>query len=245
MKKPIIILALIAMFVSACSPGKPATAPDAPQASAAIVATATETALPPTATFTPVPPSETPAPTLTFTPTVTFFPTVTFTKYTACRQGPDPFYFQVMTFTTGKTSEAQSRSDDGKWLVVTTQMPNKPTVCWVPVTSVADFGDVNRLLVSTPPSLPNGPSQATVNKDACGIGDAIVVTWSPATDGVGYHLYRNGAYLTTVYGEQFIDHKVPRTKSSKPPVTLTYTIQAFDSTGLSKSIASASVTLCD
>jgi hypothetical protein len=245
MKKLIIILALIAMFVSACSPSSPAAAPDASQASAVVVATATETALPPTATFTPVPPSDTPAPTLTFTPTVTFFPTVTFSKTVTCRLGPDPLYFQVMTFTAGKTSEAQSRSEDGKWLVVTTQAPNMPTICWVPVTSVADFGDVNNLLVSNPPSLPSGPSSATVSKSACGKFDAIVVTWSPATDGVGYRVYRNGTNIATIYGEQFIDHKVPGTKASKPAVTLTYTIQAFDSTGLSKSTASASVTLCD
>lgn len=242
MKNSIIILALIAIFVSACSPKSPAAIPVTPQASAVVMATAT--ALSPTATASPVPPSETPAPTLTSTPPVTLFPTVTFSEKAICRLGPDLNYYPVVTYSAGQTSQVQSRSEDGAWLIVMTQVPNLSSICWIPTASVENFGEVNNLLVSIAPPLPVGPSRATSSKGACGINKngAIVVEWTPVADGTGYYVYRNGHNIANVYGGRYIDHDTP---GSQTPYVYTYGIQAFNSAGLSKVTASVSVTLCD
>jgi hypothetical protein len=240
MKKTILLLALIAIFVSSCSSNQP-VAQNTPQASAVV---ATATAVPPTPTASPVPPSATPAPTATSTPHVTLFPTVTFAEKVVCRQGTDVNYYPVVTYKPGQTSQAQGRSEDSLWLVVDSQAPNKNPTCWVPVASVEDLGDISPLMVSSPPPLPVGPYKATTTKGMCGINDrgAIVVEWSPVVGGSGYYVYRNGKNIATVYGGQYIDHDTP---GSRTPYIYTYIIQAFNSSGLSKTTAGASVTLCD
>ena len=242
MKKLIIILALIAITASACSPKNPTVLPVTPQKIVEIMATAT--LQPPTVTASPVPPSETPEPTMTTTPSVTLFPEVTFSEKAICRLGPDEHYYRVVTFEAGQTTSAQSRSEDGKWLVVLTQTPNKSFTCWVPVLSVKDFGDVNNLLVSAVAPLPVGATNAFTNKGVCGINKrgAIVVQWGPAISGTGYYVYRNGKNIAAVYDVIYIDHDTP---GSKTPYVYTYTIQAFNSAGISKVTASASVTMCD
>lgn len=243
MKKSIIILALIAIFISACGPRLPATQNMPP---ASPVALDTPTAVPPTSTASPVPPSATPAPTATATPHVTLYPTVTFSEKVVCRQGTDVNYYPVVTYSAGQTSQAQGRSEDSLWLIVDSQTPNKSPTCWVPVASVEDLGDISRLLVSSPPPLPVGPYRAMIIKgnSACGINmrGAVVLEWLPQTTGTGYFVYRNGKNIATVYGNQYIDRDTPGSKTS---YVYTYGIQAFNSSGLSKMTASASVTLCD
>jgi hypothetical protein len=161
-----------------------------------------------------------------------------------CRLGTDLNYYPVVTFTPGQTSDAQGRSADGLWLIVESKTPNKSPTCWVPAASVENFGEVNKLLVSSPPPLPIGPGSATSTKGVCGINNngAIVVRWSPVVTGTGYYVYRNGRNIATVYGGQYIDRDTPRSKTA---YIYNYGIQAFNSVGLSKVTASVSVTLCD
>jgi hypothetical protein len=241
MKKLLILLALVAVLLSACGAQAPLTQ-DAPLATATVMDTAT--AIPPTSTATPVPPSATPAPVPTATPG-TLFPTVTFTEKVVCRLGPDVNYFPVVTFSAGKTSQAQGRSEDSGWLIVMSQVPIKSPTCWVPVASVENFGNVGDLTVSIAPPLPVGPSSATTAKFTCGNravpGMSPVVYWSPVVDGVGYYVFRNGKNHATIFGGYFVERDTP---NSKNPYVYTYGIQAFNSVGLSKVTASVSVTLC-
>jgi len=242
MKNLIMIIVISGLLFSACSPRTPEVAPSLPKAT--LPAQTTSTKLPPTLTATPLPPTQTAVPTNTATPVVSLFPMITFIEDVVCREGPDPYYYPVVNFSTGQTSQVQSRSDDGAWLVVLSQAPNKSTVCWVPVSSVEKFGDVKPLLVSIAPPLPAGPFKATASKGVCGVNrqGAIVVDWSPLASGTGYYVYRNGVNIATVYGNSYIDHDTP---GSKTPYIYTYVIQAFNSVGLARVTASVSVTLCD
>ena len=242
MKKIYIILALIAITASACSPQKTAVLPVTPQPTLEPIAT--ETPQIPTATAFPSPTSEPPQPTLTITPSITLFPEVTFSEKAVCRFGPDTHYYRVVTFETGQTSKVQGRSEEGYWLLILTQAPNKSFTCWVTTSSVKDFGEVKNLLVSIPPPLPVGPSNAKTNKGVCGINrqGAIVVEWGPVMAGTGYYVYRNGKNIAAIYDGIYIDHDTP---GSKTPYVYTYTIQAFNSAGISAVVASTSVTLCD
>ncbi len=237
MKKPLILLALAAMFVSACGAQTPAPQP-APLATA--TARKTATAVPPTST---VLPSAIPEPTATATPAVTLFPTVTFTEKTVCRLGPDANYYPVVTYLPGQTSQAQARSEDGEWLVIMSQVPIKSSTCWVPVASVEELRNTAEMTVSIAPPLPVGPSRMTASKGVCGVNRTgpIVLQWFPAVDGTGYYLYRNGKNIATVFGSQYLERDTP---SSKTPYVYTYGVQAFNSVGLSKVTASVSVTLC-
>ena len=243
MKKSLIIFALIAVLISACSAGAPATAPaQVPQ-----VVESTATAIPPTATAIPtaLPPSATPVPTATATPAVSLFPEVTFSASTVCRMGPDKNYYPVITYSAGKTTQVQGRSDDGNWLNVMTQAPNKPLTCWVPVESVKGVADVPDLRVVTAAPLPTGASLAIARqRPICGVNKnngAVVIDWTPYADGTGFIIYRNGKNLTTVYDHEYIDHDTP---GAKKAYTLIYDIQAFNAVGLSKVSASVSVTIC-
>ncbi len=242
MRNIIIILAIIAITASACSAQKPAVL--AVTSLPATEAIATVTPLPLTATASPVPPTDMPEPTLPPIPTVTLFPEVTFLEKVVCRMGPDANYYRVVTFEAGQTSKVQSRSEDGEWLIVLTQTPNKSFTCWVPKASVKDIGDVTNFLISVAPPLPLGPTSAISSKGVCGVNrqGAIVVEWAPTSNGTGFFVYRNGKNIASVYGGIYIDHDTP---GSKTPYVYTYLIQAHNSAGLSKLTASVSVTLCD
>jgi hypothetical protein len=176
---------------------------------------------------------------------VTIFPVVKFTEKVVCRLGPDANYYPVVTFTPGQTSQAQGRSEDNGWLMVMSQAKNKSSTCWVPVSSVEDFGEISNLTLSIAPPLPVGPSRATADKVGCGNraprGMETTIYWNPVVDGVGYYLYRNGKNHATVFGGYFVEHDTP---NSKTPYVYTYWIQAFNSVGLSKVTASVSITLC-
>ena len=242
MKKSLIIFALIAVLISACSASAPATAPARTQ-----VVEPTATAIPPTATAipSPLPPSATPAPTATATPAVSLFPDVTFSANTVCRMGPDKNYYSVITYSAGKTTQVQGRSDDGNWLNVMTQAPNKPFTCWVPVESVKGVANAPDLRVVTAAPLPTGATRAIARqRPICGVNKsngAVVIDWTPYAEGTGFIIYRNGKNLTTVYDHEYIDHDTP---GSKKAYTLTYDIQAFNAVGLAKVSASVSVTIC-
>ena len=245
MKKSIIIFALISILVSACSSPTPTPEPTAPQASPVVEATATE--IPPTATASPVPPIPTIAPTATATQTTTLFPTVTTSENVTCRQGPDINYYKVVSFSAGQSSQVQGRNEDGKWLNVLTQAPNKSYTCWVPTASVKSFDGAADLQVVVGAPLPTGSTYATAYADhnACGVNrrnGSVVVDWSPVAEGTGFFVIRNGTNIATVYGGEYIDHDTP---GSKTPYVFTYVIQAFNSVGLAKVTAIASVTLCD
>lgn len=236
MKKLLLLLVLTMLLVSACAPQPTPT----PLPTAAPVIENTPTVRPPTATPAP---SATPEPTLTATPATELFPTVTFTQKVICRLGTDVNYFPVVTFTPGQTSRVENRSFDAQWLMIDAQTPNKNPTCWVPVASVEAVPGLENLLVSAPPPLPAGPISASVSPGVCGVNrqGPITLTWSQGSAGTGYYIYRNGKNIATVYGGLYLDRDTP---ASKTPYTYTYGIQAFNSVGLSKVTASASVTLC-
>jgi hypothetical protein len=251
MKKFIILVVLTAILISACSSQASTPVIPTPRQNSPTAA-ATQTAVPPTATTTQVPPSATSEPILTATSTVTLFPTVTFSEDVTCRMGPDLNYFKVVSFTAGQTSQVQGRSDDSQWLNVLTQASNQSYTCWVPLTSVKSIEGAADLRVIAAAQLPTGATVASVlDKNYCGVikqgkttstRGPVVLDWSPAADGTGFFVYRNGKNLAAVYGGEYIDYDTP---GSKTPYVYTYTIQAFNSVGLSKVSASVNVTLCD
>ncbi|HEY3311051.1 MAG TPA: hypothetical protein VGK00_05360 [Anaerolineales bacterium] len=245
MKKYHILLALIPILVSACVQKTPTVSAITPLQSTPAVR-ATSTSLPPSPNPSHIPPSVTPVPTTAASPTSseTLFPKVTFSQNVICRLGPDDHYYKVVSFSAGQTSDVQARSEDGKWLNVLSNAANKSYTCWIPITGVQPFGEVEHLLVTIPPPLPDGPTHANTSKSVCGINrnGAIVVTWGQTFSGTGYYLLRNGTNIATVYGDTYIDHDTP---GSKSPYVYTYVVQAFNSVGLARVVASASVTLCD
>lgn len=245
MKKTLLLAALIAILVTACVSGRPSEQPPANNsAQQPPAATATATKVPPTSTKvpTPVPPTATPEPTATATPAAMLFPTVTFTEKTTCRMGPDKNYFAVVTYQPEQTSQANARTEDGSWLMVASQQPNKDLFCWVPATSVQDFGDVMALRTAAYAPLPPSPTMLTATEGVCGTTAAhMVLEWAPQTSGVGYYIYRNGKNIGTVYGQRFRDFDTPR---SKTPYVYVYVVQAFNAAGVSPKTVSVSVTLC-
>jgi hypothetical protein len=246
MKKIIVFLALISLLVSACSANTPVptSAPVLPQAAPTKMATAT--ALPPTASASPLPPSATPEPTLTPTTAPNLFPEVTLSENVVCRKGPDVNYYRVVNYSVGQATEVQGRSADSQWVEVITNAPNKNYTCWLPVTSVKGIPSVADLDVPDVASLPTGARVVTaVRKSVCGVNKAngaVVIDWSPIAEGTGFTVIRNGRNIAQVYGGEYIDHDTP---GSKTAYVYTYTIQAFNSVGISKVNASVSVTLCD
>jgi hypothetical protein len=246
MKKFIILLALTSLLVSACSANTPTptSAPVLPPV--APTKMATPTAQPPTATASPVPPSATPEPTLPHTTAPNLFHAVTISENVACRKGPDLNYYRVINYSTGQATQVQGRSADSQWVEVVTNAPNKNYTCWVPVKSVKGIPSVADLDVVEVATLPNGARVVSaVKKSVCGVNKAngaVVIDWSPVAEGTGFTVIRNGRNIAQVYGGEYIDHDTP---SSKTAYIYTYTIQAFNSVGISKVNASVSVTLCD
>ena len=240
MKKLIILLALVGLVLTACSAAAPAAQPVIALPATQVPATAT---LPPSPTPTQLPPSLTPAPTASPTADVTLFPTVTLSQNMTCRMGPDAHYFRVIDFVSGQEVNVQARTEDSTWLMVLSETPNKNHTCWIPVSGVKAFGEVSNLIVASPPPLPIGPSRASASEGVCGNNrkGAIVIRWSPTVSGTGYYVIRNGKNIAGVYGDNYIDHDTP---GSRTPYVYTYVIQAYDSVGLSKTMAAVSVTMC-
>lgn len=243
MKKMIILLSLIALALSGCgSAGPAAGAPVKPDAATeAPAATQMPTAVPTAKkTATPVPLTETPAPTPTTA--ASMFPQVTFSEDVICRMGPEPNYYRVIKFTKGQTTPAYGRIEDASWISVETRTPNKDPFCWVPITSVEDFGDANALRVVSVAPLPEAPVTLTATQGVCGTtADNMGLEWSPVAQGVGYYVYRNGKNIGTVYGGKFRDFETPR---SKKPYVYVYVVQAFNAAGTSIKTVSTTVTLC-
>jgi hypothetical protein len=76
----------------------------------------------------------------------------------------------------------------------------------------------------TPPSVPGGVTASATAPNA------VQVSWSPSSDNVsviGYDIYRNGTYLTTVNGSTTTYADTPVT----PSTTYQYTVDAFDGSG--------------
>jgi len=244
MKNTFLITALFALLISACSSSN-SSAPvkETPQVTKT-VAIATKVVIPATRTAAPISPSETLAPTTTSTPSVTLFPTVTFRENVVCRQGPDKNYYRVVSLNSGQSSQVQGRNEDGEWLNILTNTPNKSFTCWIPLSSVEKFGEVKDLMVLIASPLPIGPNRVSATKGACGVNKhgTVVLEWSPQASGTGYIVYRNGKNIANVYDSIYIDHDTP---GSATPYNYDYLIQAFNSVGVSKVTASIRVTLCD
>ncbi|MEI6290672.1 MAG: hypothetical protein WCP19_09590 [Chloroflexota bacterium] len=237
MLKNIGTMILILFLFTACSTQQPA-----PQTEPVVVIP-TLTFVPdwPTATITP--PTETAVPVPTATSAVTLFPTITIKEKVTCRLGPDKNYYAVVTMLPGQTSDVQGRTEDGEWLVIASNTPNKSPTCFVPTKTTDLSSNVNDLLVSHVLPLPDGPTYAYASGGVCGINrqGAILIQWGPTVSGTGYFVFRNGKNIAGVHDDHYIDHDTP---GSKTPYTYTYTIVGFDSVGTSKLNASVSVEMC-
>ena len=247
MKKTIIIFALIAILISACSSGASSSTPALTRVPQVVEATATASLPTATAivTATPQPTSSAPVPTATATPEVMYYPTVTFSADVACFMGPDKNYYRVANFSIGQSTQVQGHSDDAKWLNVLTVPPSKLFTCWVPLSSVEHFASANALQVVKAVPLPTGATLVVAReKKVCGVDkdNGVVLDWTPAADATGFIIYRNGEIVSTVYGGEYTDHKTP---VSQYPYLLTYTIQAINSVGISNFTAVTSVSICD
>ena len=240
MKKSISLVLLVTIALAACNFN--GTAGTAGQGSA-------NTEAAPAATATVIPPTETPAPTetslpATVTPTLTpqftatsaIYPLLTLAVDTVCRMGPDKHYYSTTAIAKGRSFEANGRSADSTWIVL--QAPRIGDYCWVPVASLDNPGDLSALSVATTQPLPGQPLNFTASSNACGTTN-LWLRWV-TVDAVGYHIYRNGKQIATVYGSQYRDLVTPRTKL---PTVYQYAIEGFNASGASDR-AIISVTIC-
>lgn len=141
------ILPVMLLLASACTPGSgqqatatlvPASATPVPPTETSIPTatfTATATAIP-TQTFTP---TITPTPTITATPTFNF-PSVTVNKQAHCRYGPSVAYLHAADLYPGDTGTVRSRYIYSNWLYVKFDKLNY--FCWVAPSVVDVVGDV-------------------------------------------------------------------------------------------------------
>jgi hypothetical protein len=245
MKKMIAIMFTLVIGISACAPsgttqrrtfnGTPGTSFAASQAASPLPASATPTA---TASSTPLPPTETATPEPSATPSADPHPEVTLAQDTLCRSGPGKGYNVFERLTAGQTFSAYGRNEDASWLVLQKDSGVVST-CWVQASALEEFGDASSLRQVWYQPLPAAPLGFTASSNACG-KDNLWLYWTPMA-GVGYHLYRDGKPLATLYGSKYRDLNTPRFKK---PTAVLYEIEAFNASGVSGRV-SISVTLCD
>ncbi len=238
MKRTLIFLTLIAALVSACG-AAPATQRPVKFIPLPATEMPTSTSLPPTPTPTDSP---TPVLTATLTPAPVAPKTVTFAEEVTCRMGPDKHYYAVVTSLPAETATLAGRSADSAWVMVDVTAPNKASVCWVPVASLENPGDLSAVDVIPAIGLPAGPLSLTATNGVCGTTALpMKLDWVRAAPGLGYRIYRNGKNIGTVYDDHFRDFDTPR---SKKPYIYIYTVESFSAIGVSEKSVSTSVTLC-
>ncbi len=244
MKKATLLLIILTVAVSGCALG----GNNRPQRSFAFTpgqsaaASETPSAVPVTATPTasPVPPTATPLPTAT---PPSQFPTVTLTQDAICRKGPDKRYFILGNIAKGQTTQVNGKNTDASWISV--ERPGMSgSYCWVPASDLDGLNDTSALRVLTVQQLPPLPTGVTAGPghtpgEVCGSSNHLVLRWL-AQDGIGYHIYRNGKNIATVYNDYYIDFDTP---GSSKPYVYTYTVEAFNGAGVSNP-ASLAVTIC-
>lgn len=242
MKKGFLLTLLLAFGLSACAPsgGGPSSFRLTAQAGGGFAASAAATLTPePTSTETPVPPTDTPIPAPSMTPTSVLFPQVTLVQNGICRTGPNLRYNRTGdTVTKGKSYQVNGRSADSSW--ITLQTPGVGDYCWVQPTVLNDTGIVAGLNVIEVQSLPDSPTNLISNSFACGFKKRLRLTWYPVYS-MGYHIYRNGRQIGTVYDGEFVDLSTPQ---SSMPTDYQYSVEAFNASGVSIP-NTITVTLCN
>ena len=254
MKKNMIIFALIAILISACSSGTPSSAPARTGVPQVVSAGATVSAQPVSARSAPnvmvisapatIATAVASAPTTTTAPEVMYFPTVTFSSNVACYMGPDKNYYKVANFSSGQSTQVQGHSDDAKWLNVLTLAPTIAQTCWVPLTSVKHFASANALQVIKAVPLPDAVTLAVARKKyTCGVdpNNGVELGWAPSATDSRFAVKRTDDHVTMVYGGEYIDHKTP---AAKIQYLLTYIVQPVNSVGISQFTAVTSATIC-
>ena len=238
MKKGFLIILMLVFGLSACAPsaGGQSFRLTAQAARAAASPLPSDTPLP-TQTVTPIPATVTPTPLPSLTPTSSFLPLVTFAQNGICHTGPNTRYYRTGTVAAaGKKFQANARNADGSWISV--QAPGVGDYCWVQLSSLDHPGDLGAVHVFDVQPLPDSPINLVASPNACGSNN-LWLHWYPVY-GMGYHIYRNGTALTTVYKGEFQDHQTPH--PDKPTVYL-YSVEAFNASGVSIP-NTAEVTLC-
>ena len=241
MKKALLLMFVLVINLSACAPanrgGSFRLTAQAGGFGASEVPS--ETPLPAsTATFTPIPASATPVPLPSASPTLISFPIVTFAQNGICRSGPALRYYRTgQVNAAGKSYQANGRTDDGTWISV--QSPSIGDYCWVQVSTLATPGDLSALKVVQVQPLPDSPINLVASDHACGIKNQWL-HWYAVYD-MGYHIYRNGKAIDTVYQGEYQDHGTPHTDK---PTAMTYSVEAFNASGVSIP-NTVEVTICD
>jgi hypothetical protein len=202
----------------------------------------TFTLLPATATFTAQPVStDTPTPADTSTATAQLAPFVIPHVNAFCRIGPGTLYNQVTVLLKGTSYNAIGRNSQGStdlwWLV---QAPGSKD-CWVGDANVDKQGSVEQLAIVQAPPLPITPGNFG-NTFVCNLKSKIwgvALTWVETGGETGYHIYRNGALLTSV------DKSQTTYKDINPPlgVNLVYQLEAYNGKGVAPR-SSTSVPAC-
>ena len=176
------ILPVMVLFVSACTPGSQATATVIPASPTPIQPT--ETSIP-TATFTSTAttiPTQTLTPTITPTPTITAtptfnFPSVTVNKQAHCRYGPSVAYLHAADLYPGDAGTVRSRYIYSNWLYVKFDKLNY--FCWVAPSVVDVVGDVKTVgykelnLQSIGSNMYGPPNGVTAVRN----GDEVLTSW--------------------------------------------------------------------
>ena len=234
MKRTMLLLIVVLLVASGCSPvgysaslAQPATPVISPTVP---TATATDTPTPTIIIPTSTPVQATPVPTATQFPTLETFPVVSFIQNTNCRAGPGVRYYALLTYAAGGTAQANGRNEDGSWISV--RVPNQSDYCWVAVTTVKPFGNVEALRLIVAQTLPDTPLTITLYRQLCGKMNVLWINWTAVGSARGYRIYRDGQLMQTNNGAD--NHYYDNPILKKPAV---YSVEAFNGYGVSSRIA--------
>ena len=236
MKKIIVLLLLVfALALTGCVSSEPAASlsqPADPPAAAAVPSSTQTPAAGAIALTIPLSatPTQTLVPSPTAVPTLEMFPLLTFAKNANCRKGPGTHYYAVLTYLKGDTAQADGRSQDGSWISV--QVPNGSDTCWVSLSTVEDFGDVDALHVITAQTLPDDPSPLVLVKNVCGSTNVLLLEWAQVGSVQGYRVYRDGELMSTKNGADNRYYDTPRHMQRA-----VYAVEAYNEYGVSNRLA--------
>jgi hypothetical protein len=157
--------------------------------------------------------------------------------------GPGENYYKIYGFFEDVTAEVSGRNQDGTWILIKENPSgiDNPE-CWVPVSAIEKFSQLESLSIAAYEPLPLGPTSITAPNGVCGSNKPMIVSWSPVVDGMEYQLYRNGVQIASQTGGKFYDVNLPDSHKGTAQ-TITYMVQSFNEYATSPGVA-VSVSVC-
>lgn len=228
------------LVLSACNFPGTSSEPSLNDQAATIVAQTLDAEQTSTPSKTPQP-ANSPTLSITRTPTPTITPTysvpmLTVNEPTNCRTGPGQSYDILFTLLAGASVEIVGRYPTNNYWTV--KVPGMDEPCWIWGEYSTASGSYWTVPSVTPPATasasPPGAPSISNWEYTCGFGNATVtLKWSDrAENESGYRIYRNDERVTDLPPNSNAYSEVIEVEGSE---TITYRIEAFNSTGASSS----------